>query len=345
MFIPPRCPNRTCPDHRSPSPCFFHRHGVYRPRCRPWPVPRFRCRRCRKTFSRQTFRMDYRDRKPHLNRLLFLSIGTGVGLRQTARNLHLSLRCTEMKFRKIGRHLRHFNLNLRGPLPPNSQIQFDELETYEGRRNTRPLTVPVAIERESDFTVWSESAPIRPRGRMSQARERAIAEDNRRFGPRRDRSRRSVLRTLRRAHELTHHLPQIVFQTDEKSTYPSYARSVFGKDRVIHQRTNSKLARMTWNPLFPINHTEAKLRDLLGRLRRDSWLVSKTAWCLDLGLQYFMAYRNYVRRRFNHDSESPAELLGFVPRRLSEGEVLSWRQDWRERSIHPLSRGGRTVAA
>ena len=345
MFTPPRCPNRTCREHRNPSQGFFVRHGSYHPLCRPRPVPRFRCRRCRRTFSRQTFRMDYRDHRPHLNRRLFESICSGVGIRQTSRNLGLSLRCTELKFRKIGRHLRHLNLNLRGPLPEGTEIQLDELETFEGRRNTRPLTVPVVIEREHRFIIWAESAPIRPRGKMSEARKQAIRDDSRRLGPRRDRSRRSLLRAFRHAHAMTRHSRRVRLQTDEKSVYPNLASRVFGANRVVHEQTNSKLARMTWNPLFPINHTEAVMRDLLGRLRRDSWLVSKTRWCLDLALQYFMAYRNYARPRFNYDEESPAQMLGLAPRRLKVGELLSWRQDWRERSLQPMNRSGAAAPA
>jgi len=279
--------------------------------------------------------MDYRDHKPHLNSRLFLSIASGIGLRQTARTIGLTLRCTELKFRKIARHLRHLNLNVRGPLAEGATLQFDELETYETKRNTRPLTLPILIERETRFILWAECAPIRPRGRMSPARRRAIERERRRWGPRRDRSRRSVERTLRRGDRLTRHHDRVVLETDEKSSYRPLARRVFGKGRLEHRRTNSKLARGTWNPLFPINSTEALARDLLGRLRRESWLVSKTRWCLDLGLQYFMSYRNLVRRRFNRDEESPAQLLGFARRRLRVGELLSWRQDWRERSIPP----------
>ncbi len=340
MFTPLRCPNRACSQHRRPRPLFFCRKGYYRPKCRPRPVPRFLCRHCHRSFSRQTFRMDYRDHRPDLNARLFRSIASGLGLRQTARNLGLSLRCTELKFRKVARHLRRLNLNLRGPLPEGSSFQFDELESYETRRNTRPLTLPILIERNSRFVVWAESAPIRPRGRMSSARLRAIAEDRRRLGPRRDRSRPSVLRTLRRGAALSRQQRRVFFDSDEKSTYPSLAGRVFGEHRLVHSRTNSKLPRTAWNPLFPINHTEAMARDLLGRLRRESWLASKKGWCLNLGLHYFIAYRNYVRRRFNRDEESPAQLLGFLPRRMRIGELLSWRQDWGKKSPHPLSRRG-----
>ena len=71
MFQPPRCPNRACAAHARPDPGFCIRHGSYSPACRSAPVPRFRCKSCRRTFSRQTFRMDFADHRPDLNARLF----------------------------------------------------------------------------------------------------------------------------------------------------------------------------------------------------------------------------------------------------------------------------------
>ena len=337
MFHPPRCPYRRCLQHTEPTPRFYVRHGSYPVKCRPRRVPRFRCRACGRTFSRQTFRMDYCDHRPDLNARLFELLASGVGLRQSARMLKLSWRCAELKARKIGRHLRRLNLNLRGPLPVGACFQMDEIETYEGRRNTRPLSVPILIETESRFLVWAESAPIRASGRMSTKRRAAIAADERRFGPRRDLSRRSLRRTLRRGRDIAVGLEHVPVDTDEKSSYPRLLREAFGARRLEHTRTNSKLPRTSWNPLFPINHTEAMARDLLGRLRRESWLVSKKRRWFDVALHVFMAYRNYVRRRFNDDCSSAAQQLGFVPRRMRPQELLSWRQDGGKKSIHPLA--------
>jgi len=344
MFQPPRCPNRRCRQHRRPQPLFFRRHGSYRPRCRAHPVPRFVCRTCGRGFSRQTFRADYHDHRPDLNARLFRSIASGVGLRQTSRNLGLSLSCTQLKFRKIARHLRRLDLNLRGPLPAGCSLQFDELETFEGRRNTRPLSVPILIEKQTRYVLWAESAPIRPRGRKTKARREAIRKEERRYGPRRDLSLRSVRRTLQRGVDVCNGLGRVELFTDEKTIYPGLARELFGEERLVHHRTSSKRPRTTWNPLFPINHTEAMARDLLGRLRRESWLVSDRRRYLDLGLALWMAWRNYVRRRFNYDHESPAQMLGFVDRRMTETQLLSWRQDWGRRSVHPLARGTESVA-
>src|SRR5258706_16395949 len=270
MFRPPRCPHRRCSQHLLPDDHFFHRFGSYQPKCRPQPVPRFRCRVCQRTFSRQTFRMDYRDHRPDLNPRLFQSLASGLGLRQSSRNLRLSRRCTELKFRKIARHLRRLNLNLRGPLPEGSSFQLDEFETYEERRNTRPLSIPVLIETKSRFVVWAEAAAIRPRGKMTPSRRKAMAEDELRFGRRIDRSRRSLRRTFGRAADLARSLSRVLLQTDKKASYVGLAIEAFGSARLVHQQTSSRLARTIANPLFPINQTEAMARDLTGRLRRAS---------------------------------------------------------------------------
>ena len=165
MFTPPYCPNPTCRQHSDPEPRFFRHHGSFLPKCRRHPVPRFRCGTCRRTFSRQTFRLDYRDHRPDLNRPLFLLLSSGVGLRQSSRVLGLSLTCTQLKFRKIARHLRRLNCNLRRPLPSGSTYQLDELETFEGQRNTRPLGVPILILGGQVKSGQSRSGQNRPVGR------------------------------------------------------------------------------------------------------------------------------------------------------------------------------------
>jgi transposase-like protein len=339
MFNPPRCPYRHCTFHLASDgdSSWYIRHGRYQPLCRPHPVPRFRCLGCRRTFSRQTFRMDYRDHRPDLNAKLFELLASGVGLRQSSRLLGLSRRCLEFKSRKIGRHLRRLHLNLQRPLPAGSILQFDELETFEGMRTLRPLTVPLLIEKHSRYIVWAEAAPIPARHRKTRHGKQR-SEELRRTGRRRDGSRRACRRTLGRAAALARNLTSLGIETDEKRSYPALIQEALGRERKIyHGTTKSTRMRDISNPLFAINQTEAIARDLMGRLRRQSWLVSKKRRYLDLALALFMAWRNLVRRRFNHEEHSPAQELGFTTRRMSEEELCSWRQDWGRQSIHPLA--------
>lgn len=194
-FKPPRCPYPDCrrfthpevSSHEKPRRQFWHRHGTYRTRCRG-RVPRFRCSSCRRTFSYQTFRHDYRDKKPHLNAEVFDRLIASGGLRETACRLHLTRNNLEQKHRKIARTLGLLHQNMLQDFPEESQFLLDEMESFEDNRRTRPVTIPVLVEKNSYFVVGSDCAPIRPRGRMTPERRRAIAEDELRFGRRQDRS-------------------------------------------------------------------------------------------------------------------------------------------------------------
>jgi hypothetical protein len=335
-FLPPRCPNTACAQHRDPQGVFWWRDGSYHPHCRAEPVPRFRCRSCGKGFSRQTFRFDYRDRKPHCNELLLQLLFSGVGLRQSGRLLKLNVHSALGKLRKMGRTFARLHDNLCRQLPTARTFVLDEEETYEGA-SIRPLTMPVLIEKEHWFVVATAVGTIRRLATAGTERRRRQEREERRHGRRADESRECVRAVLEALRGKVATGP-LVLRTDQKGSYATLAQAVLG-DRVQHETTAGTRIRTTHNPLFPINTTLAMTRDNCGRLRRRSWLVTKQAARLRDQLAVFTIYRNYMRRRFNHDREheTPAVLLGLLPRQLRAAEVLAWRQDWGGRSIHPMS--------
>ena len=335
QFVPPRCPNQSCEQHAKPAPGFCRRRGWYYPACRTEGVPRFRCRSCRCSFSRQTFRHDYRDRRPEANQPLFWMLVSGTGLRQAGRVLRLGIRAVQQKQRKMAAMCAHLHGNLCQQLPAGRTFVLDEEETYEGA-SIRPLTMPVLIEKETWFVVATGVAPIRRLAPVGSAR-RLRQDLDEKHGIRPDRSRECVERVLNvLASKVA--AGAIVLHTDQKASYGTIAKALFG-DRLTHVTTAGALVRHTHNPLFPINTTLAMTRDNCGRLRRHSWLVTKLAIYLQAQLFIFTVYRNYVRRRFNRDKEADtaAKLLGLLPRNLRDHELLAWRQDWGDRSIHPMS--------
>ena len=338
-IVPPFCPHADCIYHRDPTRRFCVRWGSYQPQCRSTPVQRFRCLGCRRTFSSQTFRHDYYDRRPHDNLGLFQLLTSGVGYRQAGRLLHLGVYAAQRKARKIARTCQHLHANLSTRMPGPRTYLLDEEETFE-QASIRTLTMPVLIEAESWFVVATAVGAIRRMAQPGTARRRWQERDEQRHGRRPDTSRQCVERVLRELDQRLQGGP-LVLQTDAKASYATLARQVFGR-RVQHERTSSKLPRTTANPLFAINTTLAMSRDNCGRLRRRSWLVSKKGECLEAHMALFMVYRNYVRRRFNRDPEgvTPAVTLKLLPRNLDGSEVLAWRQHWGTRSVHPLNKDG-----
>ncbi|MCB9878789.1 MAG: IS1 family transposase [Planctomycetes bacterium] len=339
MFAPPFCPNPRCRHHHDRAGWRYQRHGRYRPHCRRFSIQRFQCMSCRRTFSRQTFRADRGDRRPETNVRIFEMLASGVGLRQIARTLGLNPQSVQNKLGKYGLTLGKLHDNLCQRLPAGRTFVLDEEETFE-QKSIRPLTVPIVLEAQTWFIVATEVGSIRRLAPEGTARRRRQDRDERLHGRRPDESRRVVQQVLQR---LRDRLPEglLTLRSDQKGSYATLVLEVFG-ERAQHDTTSSRAPRTSSNQLFAINVTIAMSRDNNGRLRRESWLVTKLAAKLRRQLSIFVAYRNYIRQRFNYDpvSDSPARLLGLLPRALSWREVLRWRQDWGQRSVHPMSRSG-----
>lgn len=347
-FVPPRCANQDCKSHRSTTdtrggrPPHIVEWGHYSVRCRPERQQRFRCRVCGKTFSRQTFRHDYYDKRPDCNALLFQLLTSGIGLRQCARVLELAPTSAQRKMRKLSRTCALLHENLSRSLPKGRTYLLYEEESHE-QASTRPLTVPIVIERDHWFIVATDAGSIRRLAPPGTARRRRQDRNERLHGKRKDQSRTCVARTLRALRQRAG--DALTLLTNKKPSYATLARQVFGP-AVQHATTRGPAPRTRRNPMFPINVTSATTRDLTGRLRRKSWLASKSATWLRGQLAIFTVFRNYVRQRFNRDKphQTPAQWLGLLPRQLKPSEAVRWRQDWGVDSPHPLSRSGAAIA-
>ncbi len=89
MFIPVHCPSPGCSNHHYPQTANWYRFfGTYRTKTFG-TVPRFRCSSCRKTFSSQTFSIDYYAKKSLKMRDVYAQVNGGVGIRKIARNLNV----------------------------------------------------------------------------------------------------------------------------------------------------------------------------------------------------------------------------------------------------------------
>src|SRR5262249_59806085 len=113
----------------------------------------------------------------------------------------------------------------------------------------------------------------------------------------------SGLRVLRRLRRLLDG-GRVELRTDQKALYGSLCRRLF-PGQVTHTTVSGRLPRTSFNPLFPINLTDAMLRDNNGRMRRRSWLVSKRRRMLGLQLELFTADRNWHPPRTSQDPPEP----------------------------------------
>jgi IS1 family transposase len=253
-----------------------------------------------------------------------------VGLRQAARVLQVARRTVEHRFSWLARHAHHLHLNqLRGG-HLDGPFQLDELESFESNRY-QPLTVPVLIQSPRLFMVATAVAPLRRKGRMTPAQRGRRSVHEALHGRRPSHSDAAVRHTLKALKSALHPTAPVVIHSDHKPSYGRLGRHLFGK-RFIWNRHPATARRDRANPLFPINHTNARLRHFVSRLRRRTWCVSKRARGLAQHLAVAAMWVNYSRGITNRTRVTPAQALGLAERPYRPEELVGWRQDWAELS-------------
>lgn len=326
MYEPPRCPYHDCSQHRQPTIWFAVRAGRYFPLCRNHPVQRFRCRSCLRTFSRQTFRADRRQKKPHINAACLRLMVSCVGLRQAAQVLRVARRTIERRFEWLARHASDWHANQLADARLHGPFQLDELESFEANRY-QPVTVPVLIDRGSLFIVATGVGALRRKGRMTAGQRRRRFEHERLHGRRPSQSPRAVRAVLTQLHRAVGARQPVVIESDHKPLYGRLGQKVF-PGRFIWNRHAAAARRDRGNALFPINHTNARLRHFLARLRRRTWCVSKRREALQWHLAIATLWSNYVRGITNRTRITAAQAVGVARRTYRPEEILAWRQDW-----------------
>ena len=329
--MPPRCPRDSCPSHKD-VPFAYRCKGCFTRKVDLRTVQRFRCEVCGKGFSSQTFRVDYRLKKPWLPLMIFHELVSKVSHRQTARKVQCKLDTVLHHLELVGQHARRVHTALltrckRDGPGLDGTFQLDELETFETDRRLCPLTVAILIDKKSRFVVHVATGTLPARGNLTpydEKRKKAWEKEN--GGKRKSQSKQATAACFT---VLRDHLAKDAsfdVQTDEKKTYPLVLRQVFGH-QVRHQWTNSKVERNRRNLLFPINNTLAQTRDGLGRLVRRNWGHSKRERNLGWHLWVWILYRNYVRELTNAvRGKTSASAKGIAKRRMTARELLQWKE-------------------
>lgn len=103
LFHPPFCPNPRCSLHGSAAgTSWWIRSGTHSTKAFGL-VPRFRCLRCGRTFSRQTFRLDFYAKKTVSYSALKSLLCSGKGVRASARSLSVSPATVQNRVYRLSR--------------------------------------------------------------------------------------------------------------------------------------------------------------------------------------------------------------------------------------------------
>lgn len=329
MFQPTFCPQLSCESHDRDSSFRYQRFGKYNRKCDGAWIQRFLCLTCRRSFSTQSFKSNYRYRIPFLHHHLTQTLCSKVTRRQAARIFSVNRKTVERRFVRMAEVCHEFqrarirDCRLQGGT--HGVFQLDELETFEHNRKLKPVTMSVLIERRSYFVVDTAAGTLPARRPLKTHEEKRRHELSLVEGKRTSQSSACVRASFKALTRLLAPEAEVVLQTDKKRTYPVECRRAFRGRPIFHRTTSSRKRRDYRNLLFPINHTLAMMRDGMSCLVRRSWGAAKTVLGLRRHADIWMAYRNYVRGVTIKTKTTPAMAAGVCSKRWKLIDLLRWR--------------------
>lgn len=318
---PPFCPNPRCESRADPTTWRFVRKGFYFRDCVPRRVQRYRCTRCGRYFSAQTFSVSYWLRRPDLLAPTFHRLVSCSGFRQIAREAGVSHSTIRRLSDRLGRHCLVFHEQMRPRRCPTEALVLDGFRSFEHSQYW-PVDLNLVVG-ESLFVYGFNESELRRSGAMrpSQHLKREALEE--RFG------RPDPRATRKRVEELLRRIVPaggtVVLRSDEHQAY-SQAISRLGDRHFLHERTSSRKARTTSNPLFAVNLSDLLIRHSSANHKRETIAFSKRRQSALYRLAIWVVWRNYMKDRSeNRKKGTPAQRLGITGRRLSLREVLDRR--------------------
>ncbi len=322
-FIPPCCPNPRCPHHHQSRHWRWRRIGSFRRKSDRERVARFRCARCGRSFSAQTFSTTYwLRRRDLLVEIARLSVSC-ASLRQIARHLAIAHTTVARHLARLGRHAMLFHRAQLQGKPLSEPIAFDGFETFEFSQFF-PNHFHLAAGTRSWVLYHFTDSPLRRKGRMTpeQRCRRELIEH--RFGrpdPKAvERDVAELLTTVLSHHDLTR---QLDLHSDEHPAYPRAIGRVLERSPaplpITHHTTPSSAPRTIHNPLFAVNLADLLIRHTGANHKRETIAFSRRRQAAAERLAVHLVWRNYIKPR--REKKPPATAA--MAAKLAD-EPLSW---------------------
>ena len=341
MFIPPHCPNPECDlYYQAPITSWYRKISPYKTKTFGF-VPRFICSSCHRSFSTQTFSIDYYAKKQLPYQTIHNQINAGSGLRNIARNFHVSPRTIRNRINRLARNAILIHETLLHQFPLNEDVAADGFESFCVSQYF-PDNYHILVGKDSQFVYRWNYVTLRRKGRMrdDQKKRRAILEKRFRARPKGiETSFGNLMAFLDRITE-DRKRPLILY-TDEKK---DYQRALWRRDDLKkrlfngswrHHMVNSRDVRNTQNPLFPVNYIDREFRKDMASHARESLQFSRNVNEAMLRMSLYLFDHNYLKPFRVADSEKKrfrhAQIAG-LDRKVLEDSIsgfFSSRHFWR----------------
>ena len=253
-------------------------------------LQKYRCKVCRRHFSDATFSACVNQNKRLKNPDVLRLLCSGVSLRRGARLLNISRTTITRKLIFLGRHaVTRMNRVEDVNYPPITEMQFDDLETFE-HTCMKPLSVVIAVEYGTRKILGFEVASMPCNGALAKfARAK--------YGRRPDERKAARAKLFTKISGLI--AKTAIIRSDMNPHYPTDVQKFF--PHAIHKThkgrrglntAQGELKKGGPDPLFSINHTLAMMRANINRIFRKTWCTTKKRERMEMHFALYALFHN-----------------------------------------------------
>jgi DNA-binding Lrp family transcriptional regulator len=304
MFKPPFCPRVWCSHHEKKEykDEWYKQDGFHDTKAFG-KVPRFQCKHCKKTFSVQTFRMDYYCKKVIDYDRVMEGLCTSSCLRDISRVLRVRVSSVSNRIYRMARQFIIVQQQMINNHGLNEDLVSDGFESYTGSKYF-PNNIHLLAGKESRFLYFFNLVHLRRKGKMTEHQEKMREELDKLWRPKKNALKDSFGEVVDRVIEMYGKAakPVITLHTDEKKEYEwaiaGRMEGVVVKEGrgIVHAKTSSRALRIPSNPLAAVNIIDRQLRHNLAAYRRKTICWNRDANQAMARLTVYAGYYNWVKR-------------------------------------------------
>jgi transposase-like protein len=330
MLTPPFCPYSDCSNHTSLPfrKRWYHIAGRYETKVFG-TVVRFKCLTCGRTFSEQTFSLDYHVKRKLSYQRIFEHITNCGGLRATARIMGVNTQSITNRLSRLAHQAMALQAELLSGFRPTEDLVTDGFESFVSDQY-QPNNIHLLVGKRSQFLFTYDLSHLRRKGRMTDY-QKAERE-------RREQAYIRECRTISNSFkEIVTVLEELVLRregqatclySDKKSEYAQ----VLGESEVLqhlseqglfhHMTISSELKRTIHNPLFAVNYYDRELRKDNADHVRETVRFSRNVNNALERIAVYQMYHNYIKPYRVADPQlkhlTHAEMAGISRARIAQ---------------------------
>ena len=362
----PHCSNPVCPFFYHANPCdtsWRVDHGSYSTKAFG-DVPRYLCLYCGKTFSDQTFKVDYYVKHPVDYVPLLKSLVATSGQGNMSRFTGLRYELIQNRYERLARFFLALHAAMRKHIEREEDFVLDGFESFAVSQFF-PNNVNILVGSRSELIYQMGFSQLRRKGAMTEEQKAERQELESQLGKAPPKAvENSVARILE---DICGWLkakgfgPKRLITDEHKAYVRSFNRVPEAAAMLAHEQYSSKAPRTFNNPLFPVNYVDRQFRkDLVNHVRETIQFARCPAAMMNR-MTIYQGYHNYLMpRRVAQQRKgnwvTRGEVLGVDPKRvwatimslwgkriflhktmLWQEEQRTWLMSWRNRGI-PLGR-------